>query len=145
MADGLSDALYFACGKTSGSKPTRDYRPRSSLASLAGSEGEEGSSQGLILSLLSDHCLLLHPQQKALVDNKLPALTVGSLRDLERINAVIESIQSLISSDKANSLIDSISAKVAEVIPLRQSAKHMSGRDLGKLGPSESLKYRKSA
>ncbi|WP_258956777.1 ATP-dependent DNA ligase [Legionella sainthelensi] len=39
MADGLSYALYFACGKTSGSKPTRDYRPRSSLASLAGSEG----------------------------------------------------------------------------------------------------------
>ncbi|WP_258956664.1 GGDEF domain-containing protein [Legionella sainthelensi] len=37
MADGLSYALYFACGKTSGSKPTRDYRPRSSLASLAGS------------------------------------------------------------------------------------------------------------
>ncbi len=58
---------------------------------------------------------------------------------------VIESIQSVVSSDKANPLINSISAKVAEVIPLRQSAKHMSGRDLGKLGPSESLKYQKSA
>lgn len=123
----------------------QDWKGYEGWCQLAKQQGEEGSSQGLILSLLSDHCLLLHPQQKALVDNKLPALTVGSLRDLERINAVIESIQSLVSSDKANSLINSISAKVAEVIPLRQSAKHMSGRNLGKLGPSESLKYQKSA
>ncbi|QEY52108.1 hypothetical protein [Legionella longbeachae] len=108
-------------------------------------EGEEESSQDLILSLLSDHCLFLHPQQKALIDNQLPALTIGSLRDLERINAVIESIQSLVSFDKASPFINSISAKVAEVITLRQSAKHMSGRDLGKLEPSESLKYQKSA
>ena len=112
---------------------------------MAKQQGEDGSSRGLILSLLSDHCLLLHPEQKALVNNKLPALTVGSLRDLERINAVIESIQSLVSSDKANPIIESISEKVAEVIPLRQSAKHMSGRDLGRLGPSESLRYRKAA
>ncbi|WP_173236455.1 hypothetical protein [Legionella antarctica] len=38
MTDAFSDALYFACGKTSGSKATRDYQPRSFLASLAGSE-----------------------------------------------------------------------------------------------------------
>lgn len=113
----------------------QDWKGYEGWCQLAKQQGEDGSSQGLILSLLSDHCLLLHPQQKALVDNKLPALTVGSLRDLERINAVIESIQSLVSSDKANPLINAISAKVAEVIPLRQSAKHMSGRDLGKLGP----------
>ncbi|BCA94751.1 hypothetical protein TUM19329_11120 [Legionella antarctica] len=37
MTDAFSDALYFACGKTSGSKATRDYQPRSFLASLAGS------------------------------------------------------------------------------------------------------------
>ncbi len=29
MTDAFSYALYFACGKTSGSKATRDYRPRS--------------------------------------------------------------------------------------------------------------------
>ncbi|WP_173236548.1 acyl carrier protein [Legionella antarctica] len=38
MTDAFSDALYFACGKTSGSKATRDYQPRSFLASLAGSD-----------------------------------------------------------------------------------------------------------
>ncbi|MFI3179472.1 MAG: transposase, partial [Methylococcaceae bacterium] len=41
---------------------------------------EEGSSRGLILSLLFDHCLLLHPEQMARIENKLPAYTVGSLQ-----------------------------------------------------------------
>ncbi len=41
---------------------------------------EEGSSRGLILSLLIDHCLLLHPEQKACIENKLPVFTVGSLQ-----------------------------------------------------------------
>ncbi|WP_221900365.1 hypothetical protein [Bathymodiolus platifrons methanotrophic gill symbiont] len=41
---------------------------------------EEGSSRGLILSLLFDHCLLLHPEQIARIESKLPAYTVGSLQ-----------------------------------------------------------------
>jgi len=41
---------------------------------------EEGSSRGLILSLLLDHCLLLHPEQTTRIENKLPAYTVGSLQ-----------------------------------------------------------------
>lgn len=41
MTDAFSDALYFSCGKTSGPKATRDYQPRSFLASLAGSERDE--------------------------------------------------------------------------------------------------------
>ncbi|GFO71041.1 hypothetical protein BJAS_P0251 [Bathymodiolus japonicus methanotrophic gill symbiont] len=40
----------------------------------------EGSSRGLILSLLFDHCLLLHPEQIARIESKLPAYTVGSLQ-----------------------------------------------------------------
>ncbi len=34
--------------------------------------GEDGSSRGLILSLLFDHCLILHPEQSARIENKLP-------------------------------------------------------------------------
>ena len=46
---------------------------------------EEGSSRGLILSLLLDHCLLLHPEQLARLENKLPACTVGSLQEITKI------------------------------------------------------------
>jgi hypothetical protein len=43
----------------------------------AGQFDEEGAVRGLILSLLLDHALLLHPEQKANLENKLPAYTVG--------------------------------------------------------------------
>ncbi|BCA93802.1 integrase [Legionella antarctica] len=54
MTDAFSDALYFACGKTSGSKATRDYQPRSFLASLAGSDGKNkrhADRDGLVLEV----------------------------------------------------------------------------------------------
>ena len=49
---------------------------------------EEGSSRGLILSLLLDYALLLHPEQLALLYNKLPAGTKGSLQQRSFIPAL---------------------------------------------------------
>ena len=53
---------------------------------------EEGSSRGLILSLLFDHCLLLHPEQTARIENKLPAYTVGSLQRKSQMDVLLEFI-----------------------------------------------------
>jgi hypothetical protein len=44
--------------------------------------GAEGSSRSLILSLLVDQCLFLHPDQLAQLKHRQPAFTVGSLTDL---------------------------------------------------------------
>lgn len=120
----------------------QDWKSYEGWCQLAKQQGIDGSSQGLILSLLTDHCLLLHPEQKALIDRKLPALTVGSLRDLERMNAVLESVEFLFKSESSQSIISELSSKIAEVIPLRNSTKHMSGRNLGRLEPTPSLKYK---
>ena len=57
---------------------------------------EEGSSRGLILSLLLDHCLLLHPEQTARIDNKLPACTVGSLQRKSQMDVLLEFIKKLL-------------------------------------------------
>nr|WP_230988089.1 hypothetical protein [Bathymodiolus japonicus methanotrophic gill symbiont] len=46
---------------------------------------EEGSSRGLILSLLFDHCLLLHPEKIARIESKLPAYTVGESLFLRKL------------------------------------------------------------
>ena len=123
----------------------QDWKSYEGWCQLAKQPGDDGSSKGLILSLLSDHCLLLHPEQKALVNRKLPALTVGSLRDLIRVTAVIESVQSLLQSEENQLVLEQLSQKISEVIPLQSSSKHMSGRNLGRLGPSESLRYQKVA
>jgi hypothetical protein len=51
---------------------------------------EEGSSRGLILSLLFDHCHLLHPEQTARIENKLPAYTVGSLQRKSQMDVLLD-------------------------------------------------------
>ncbi len=100
---------------------------------------EEGSSRSLILSLLFDHCLLLHPEQAARIDNKLPAFTVGSLRRKTRMEVLLEFVQSLFCQDNAGKKLEELGEKVKELFQLVPSGKHMSGRDLGRLEATTSL------
>jgi len=123
----------------------QDWKGYEGWCQLAKQTGVDGSRRGLILSLLVDHCLLLHPDQMALIKNKLPAATVGSLRDRERATAVLEAIESLVSSDKSANIVDELKKCIDTAIPLRNSSKHMSSRDLGRLESTASLKYKKAA
>ena len=77
---------------------------------------EEGSSRSLILSLLFDHCLLLHPEQAARIDNKLPAFTVGSLRRRTQMEALLEFVQSLFFQDNAGEQLEELGKKVKEFV-----------------------------
>jgi hypothetical protein len=66
-----------------------DWKLYEGWGQLAKQTGEEGSSRGLILSLLLDHRLLLHPEQTARLENNLPACTVGSLCEKSRGQALL--------------------------------------------------------
>lgn len=123
----------------------QDWKGYEGWCQLAKQPGIDGSRRGLILSLLVDHCLLLHPGQMALIKNKLPAATVGSLRDRERATAVLEAIESLVSNDESEAIVLELKKCIDTVIPFRKSSKHMSSRDLGRLEPTASLKYKKAA
>ena len=103
---------------------------------------EEGSSRGLILSLLFDHCLLLHPEQRARIENKLPAYTVGSLQRKSQIEVLLEFIKTLLEHGSPADKLKELAALVDDVFQLMPSAKHMVGRDLGRLEPTASLRYR---
>jgi len=103
---------------------------------------EEGSSRGLILSLLFDHCLLLHPEQTARIENKLPAFTVGSLQRKSQMEALLEFIRKLLEDENPADKLNQLATLVDDVFQLIPSGKHMSGRDLGRLEPTASLKYR---
>jgi len=105
--------------------------------------GEDGSSRGLILSLLFDHCLLLHPEQKACIENKQPMNTVGSLLRRLQMEALLETIADLLSSaDDIGEKLKELANKIKTVFQLMPSGKHMIGRDLGRLEPTSSLIYR---
>lgn len=103
---------------------------------------EEGSSRGLILSLLLDHCLLLHPQQLARLENKLPAATVGSLREKTCVESLLAFIHSLLSSDNPQQKLSLLSKTLEDVFQLAPSKKHLVNKDLARLDPSPSLFYR---
>lgn len=106
---------------------------------------EEGSSRSLILSLLFDHCLLLHPEQIARIENKLPAFTVGSLRRRTQMEGLLEFVHFLIQQDNAGEKLKELGNKVKELFQLVPSSKHMNGRDLGRLETTPSLSYRSCA
>lgn len=119
-----------------------DWKSYEGWGQLTKQQGEEGSSKSLILSLLTDHCLLLHPEQTARIENNLPACTVGSLQATVRVDALFDLIRQLLASEDPKEMLGQLSHRVKELFVLQPSKKHMVGRDLGRLQPSPSLKYK---
>ncbi len=103
---------------------------------------EEGSSRGLILSLLFDHCLLLHPEQSARIENKLPAYTVGSLQRKSQMEVLLEFIKTVLENQNPTEKLKELAVLIDDVFQLMPSGKHLSGRDLGCMEQTASLKYR---
>jgi len=93
--------------------------------------GTKRGQRGLTLSLLLDHALLLHPQPQARLENRHPACTVGSLQQQARVEALIEVIRDIVDAENPQQRLEEILAAAKRLFPLRGSAKHMNGRDLG--------------
>ena len=119
-----------------------DWKLYEGWGQMAKQPGEEGSSRSLALSLLLDHALLLHPEQRARLENNLPACTVGSLRQFSQGEALLESVRSLLTAENVAERLAQLAEKVKAWFPLAPSGKHMSGRDLGRQEPTPSLRYR---
>ena len=119
-----------------------DWKSYEGWAQLAKQPDEEGSSRGLTLSLLLDLCLLLHPEQLARVEDKLPAYTVGSLQRRTQMEALLAYVRQLLQETNPTEKLTQLGELVQEVFQLRPSGKHMSGWELGRLEPTPSLLYR---
>ncbi len=119
-----------------------DWKLNDGWGQLAKQPGEEGSSRSLALSLLLDHALLLHPEQRARLENHLPACTVGSLRQFCQGEALLELVRDLATAGNVAEKLAELAEKVKTWLPLAPSGKHMSGRDLDRQEPTPSLKYR---
>ena len=124
----------------------QDWKSNEGWGTLTKQTGPEGSSQSLILSLLVDHCLLLHPEQKARIENKLPAYTVRSLTNQIQVDCLFDFIRELLSADDPEEKLNLLTQTLKhQVFTLRTSQKHMVNRDLGRLEPTPGLKYKASA
>jgi hypothetical protein len=119
-----------------------DWKSYEGWGQLTKHPGKEGSSQSLILSLLTDHCLLFHPEQIARLKNKLPAYTVGSLQARVRVDSLLSTIRDILDSDDPEDTFEQLKQSLKELFTLNISGKHMVGRELGRLDPTPALKYR---
>jgi hypothetical protein len=105
--------------------------------------GVEGSRRGLTLSLLCDHCLLLHPEQRARVAQQQPLCTIGSLQRHLQMESVTKWLVDWFESSDFTAKIEQFSQAIRPLFPLQPSNKHLHGRDPGRLEPTPALKYRR--
>jgi hypothetical protein len=120
----------------------QDWKGHEGWAQLTKQPGAEGARHSVILSLLVDHALFVHPDQEAQLKNNLPAYTVGSLRANVQVECLVEVIEELVSSDDPQSRLQHFTKALHEVFAFGSSKKHMIQRQLGRLEPTPSLKYR---
>jgi len=123
-----------------------DWKGYEGWVKLTKHTGKDGSSRGLILSLLVDHCLFFHPNQLAFIENKLSASTVGSLISTIKVECILNFVQEIISDKNPQQKLNDLAEILKnDVIKLNPSSKHMANREFGRLEPTASLKYRKVA
>ena len=120
----------------------QDWKSYEGWSQLAKQPGEEGARHSVILSLLVDHSLFMHPDQQAQLKNNLPAYTVGSLRANLQVECLVEVIDDLMSSDEPPDKLKRFTKALHEVFAFSRSKKHMTQRQLGRLEPTPALKYR---
>jgi DDE superfamily endonuclease len=120
----------------------QDWKGHEGWAQLTKQPGEEGARQSVILSLLVDHSLFLHPDQQAQLKNNLPAYTVGSLRAHVQVMSLVDVIEELVSCENPQDQLKRLTQSLHDIFTFNRSKKHMIGRQLGRLGPTPSLKYR---
>ena len=119
-----------------------DWKGHEGWAQLTKQPGEEGARHSVILSLLVDHCLFVHPDQQAQLKNNLPAYAVGSLRANVQVSCLVEVIDDLVSSENPQDQLKRFTRALHNVFTFRPSKKHMIQRQLGLLDPTPLLKYR---
>jgi hypothetical protein len=120
----------------------QDWKAHEGWGSLTKLQGNEGSSWGLILSLLVDHCLLIQPDQLAQLKRKQPVFTVGSLINHIKVECLVDVIHDLLSANNPEQELAKLSDTLTKQFAMMPSGKHMVGRDLGRQEPTPSLKYK---
>ena len=119
-----------------------DWKLYEGWTGMAKQPGEEGSVRGVTLSLLLDHALLIHPEQRACLENRTPARTVGSLKRAAHGEALIALVRKILLETDPLRMLEQLAEKNKALFPLAPSKKHMSGRDIGRQEPTLSLNRR---
>ena len=120
----------------------QDWQSYAGWSQLTKQPGDEGARPSVILSLLVDPSLFRHPDPQRQLQNNLPASTVGSLRANVHVECLVEVLDALGASDNPQEKRKRFTHTLHEVFAFGRSKKPMHHRQLGRLEPTPSLKYR---
>ena len=123
----------------------QDWKAHGGWNAMSKQQGEKGAMQGVTLSLLCDHLLLLHPEQSARLKNKQPAMPVGCLVEHVNAQALIDGVSRIVHAQEPKKEFDKFKEVIQASLPDRNSTKHMVGLDLGRMEPTPALKYQMAA
>jgi hypothetical protein len=123
----------------------QDWKAHCGWNKLSKQQGAEGSERGLIVSLLCEHLLLLHPEQSIRLKNKQPGLPVGCLIERLKVESLLNTIKDVVDSKDPNKALGELTIGLSACLVNRSSSKHMAGRDLGRQEATESLRYHAEA
>src|ERR671919_1146367 len=93
----------------------QDWKSHEGWGQLTKQPGEEGARHSVILSLLVDHSLFVHPDQQHQLKNNLPAYTVGSLRAHVQVECLVDVIDDLVSSENPRDQLNRFSQALHDV------------------------------
>lgn len=122
-----------------------DWKRHCGWNSLSKQQGVDSATQGVTLSLLCDHLLILHPLQSARLKDKQPGMPVGCLVEHINAEALIDSVHHVVNAIDPKKEFDKFKNALEESLPDRKSGKHLAGLDLGRMEPTPSLYYQKAA
>jgi len=120
----------------------QDWKSYEGWSQVTKQPGAEGARHSVILSLLVDHALFVHPDQHAQLTHNLPAYTVGSLRAHVQVECLVDVVERLVSSEAPQEQLHRFTHALHQMFAFGHSKKHMIQRQLGRLEPTTSLKYR---
>jgi hypothetical protein len=123
----------------------QDWKAHAGWDRLTKHQGVEGSTRGVILSLLCDHLLLLHPEQSARLKNKQPGISAGCLIETLKAEALVGTIEDIVNTEDPTVALTTFTEALRNTLEKRSSSKHMAGRDTGRLEGTPSLRYREAA
>jgi len=78
------------------------------------------------------------PYQKARLENKLPAWSVGSLSQWIHTEALIQFVQDFCENEISEQKLDELKERIDNIIPLNPFTKHMSSRIFPQMMPAPS-------
>ncbi len=120
----------------------QDWQAHEGWHQLTKQPGEEGARRSVILRLLVDHRLFFHPDQHAQLRNNLSAYTVGRRRANVQVACLVDVIEALVSSENPQGPLHRFTQALHEGFTFSHSNKPLIQRQLGRLEPTPSLKYR---